>query len=71
LGSAEEQKEYISKYIDKISYEDLKKHNISETDMEDIKKALKEVYEANDKDLQKYRSKILSEVEKLRNNVNK
>jgi acyl-[acyl carrier protein]--UDP-N-acetylglucosamine O-acyltransferase len=49
---------------------DLKKNNISETDMEDIKKVLKEVYEANDKDLEKYRTKILSEVEKL-SNVNK
>jgi acyl-[acyl carrier protein]--UDP-N-acetylglucosamine O-acyltransferase len=71
LGSAEEQHEYISKYIDKINYEDLKNHNISETDVEDIKKALKEVYETNDKDLKKYRSKILLEVEKLRNNVNR
>jgi Nitric oxide reductase large subunit len=71
LGSAEDRQEYIAKYIDKISYEDLKKHNISEADMKDIKKALKEIYELNDKDLKLYRSKILSEIEKLRNNVNK
>lgn len=71
LESAEEQKEYIAKYINKISYEDLKKHNISETDMHDIKKALKEIYEANDEDLRKFRSKILLEVEKLRNNTSK
>ena len=71
LGSAEERQQYIAKYIDKINSEDLKKHNISETDIIDIKKALREIYEANDKDLKIYRSKILSEVDKLKNNLNK
>lgn len=68
LGSAEERKEYIAKYIEKISSEDLRRYNLSETDVNDIKKALKEIYDANDKDLKIFRSKILSEIEELKTN---
>jgi cell fate regulator YaaT (PSP1 superfamily) len=71
LGSAEERQKYIAKYIDKITTEDLEKYGISKADAKDIKTALKEIYEANNKDLNTFRSKILSEVEKLKNNVNK
>lgn len=71
LESAEERKEYITKYIDKISSEDLSKYNISEADAKDIKNVLKEIYEFNNKDLSKFKSKILLEVEKLKDNVDK
>jgi hypothetical protein len=64
LESVEERKHYIAKYIDMITSDDLRKYNISKTDAEDIKKALKKIYELNDKDLSKYRRKILIEVEK-------
>jgi cell fate regulator YaaT (PSP1 superfamily) len=71
LESAEERKEYITKYINKISSEDLSKYNISEADAKDIKNVLKEIYESNNKDLSKFKSKILLEVEKLKDNVDK
>jgi hypothetical protein len=44
LASAEERQQYIEKYINKITSEDLKIHNLSEIDVKDIKEALKEVY---------------------------
>lgn len=71
MDSAEDRQKYISKLIDKINSEDLKNYNISEKDIDDIKKALKEVSKANQDDIKVYKSKILSEVEKLRNKVDK
>ena len=71
LDSAENRQKYISKIIDKINSQDLKNYNISEQDKSEIKDALKEVSKANKDDLKVFISKILSEVEKLRNKVDK
>jgi hypothetical protein len=68
LDSAEERHKYISQYIDKINSEDLRGSNISGLDKEEIKKALKEVSDANKEELKVFKSKILSEIEKLKNN---
>jgi L-asparaginase/Glu-tRNA(Gln) amidotransferase subunit D len=68
LSSAEERNKYIFQCISKIDSEDLNDTNISDLDKSEIKKALEEVSKANQEELKVFRSKILSEIEKLKTN---
>jgi hypothetical protein len=68
LSSAEERHNFISKYIDKINSEDLENTNLSNTDKDEIKKALEEIHKVNKEELRVFKSKILLEIDKLRTN---
>jgi len=68
LDSIEERYNFINYYIDKIISEDLKMSGICNSDKDDIKKVLEELSKTNKEELKVFRSKILTEIEKLKIN---
>lgn len=68
IQDIEKRDNFIRECVDKIKNENLDNYGLSNSDKSEITKALKDLAKQNEGDKKKVISKILTEIEKLKNN---